>query len=65
MKKSDLRIVQLDVAGTKKMLFCIPEKLDETWVWYDSQGAFCKAATNQADALAIRDKEVLPACVDK
>ncbi len=65
MKKSDLKIIKLDVAGVKKMLFCVPVKINDSWQWYDSHKAYCKAAMSQTEALKIRDQEVLPICEDK
>jgi len=62
MKRDDVRAYGMDVAGKKKILYVIPEKIDETWVWYDRYNGYGKAATSKDEAKNIVENEILPNC---
>lgn len=69
MEKKDLQVIKygFDGVGKKYMLFVVPVKINDTWEisQHSQHKGYTKIAQTQAEALAIRDNEVLPVCTDK
>jgi hypothetical protein len=63
MKKEELRIEKIGGNGiTSRFIFHVPVQINDTWTYNPDTKDYTKSATNQTDALAIRDIEVLGAC---
>lgn len=65
MKKNELKAEKIGGAGmTSKILFIVPIKINESWIWYESKKGFVKSAKNQEEIKKIQE-EVLSVCDDK
>jgi len=65
MKRQDVKAYMLGGgSGTKKILYVITVRPDDTWVWYDTYKGYGKAASNKEAAKKIVEEEILPRCED-
>ena len=64
MKQADVKAYMLngDGNGTKKILYVIPIKIDDSWTWYGRYNGYGKAATSKEAAKNIVENEIIPNC---
>lgn len=64
MTKADVKAYMLnsDGNGTKKILYIVPDKINDTWSWYDRYNGYGKAATSKEAAKSIVENEIIPHC---
>lgn len=65
MKREDVKAYMLGSgSGTKKILYIVPQKLNDTWTWYDSYHGYGKATSSKEVAKKIVEEEIIPRCED-
>lgn len=65
MTKKDLRAEKFEGDMVTKIGFFVPEKINDTWSWYESHNAYGKFTPMDMDAIKAIQAEVLAVCTDK